>query len=120
MSSSPWGKIGAPEQVNLEDIMSEQLAKDLQDKEDRKHIVTSDKDKLSNQCLCIDEDELYADNEQLKSDEEIARMLQQQYDKEHDDNLKRSEEKFNGTSKVSISFSNYRRAPLNTGMSSNY
>ncbi|KAI4456058.1 serine/threonine-protein kinase rio1 [Holotrichia oblita] len=106
--SSPWGKIAVPDPVNLQDIMSEELARDLQEKENRKcNPPEPIKDEFEIPPELLQEDEL------LKSDEEIARMLQQQFDKEYDDNLKRSEEKFNGASKVAISFSNYRRAPLN-------
>lgn len=110
--SSPWAKIATPEPVNLQDIMSEELAKDLQEKENKKYSVveqTVEEDFVMVPELLEEEEEL------MKSDEQIAKMLQQQYDKEYDNMLKRSEEKFNGTSKVSISFSNYRRAPLNLG-----
>lgn len=108
--SSPWGKIAVPDPVNLQDIMSEELARDLQEKENKKCSPPEPtKDEFEILPELLEEDEL------LKSDEEIARMLQQQFDKEYDDNLKRSEQKFNGASKVAISFSNYRRAPLNLG-----
>ncbi|XP_017297559.1 serine/threonine-protein kinase RIO3 isoform X2 [Kryptolebias marmoratus] len=38
----------------------------------------------------------------------LAQMLQMQFDREFDDQLRREEKKFNGDSKVSISFENYR------------
>lgn len=34
--SSPWGKIEKPEAVDLKEIMSEQMAKEIQSKEDKK------------------------------------------------------------------------------------
>uniref|UniRef100_A0A3B4YKY4 non-specific serine/threonine protein kinase n=2 Tax=Seriola lalandi dorsalis TaxID=1841481 RepID=A0A3B4YKY4_SERLL len=42
------------------------------------------------------------------SDLMLAQMLQMQFDREFDDQLRREEKKFNGDSKVSISFENYR------------
>ncbi|KAK5641083.1 hypothetical protein RI129_009630 [Pyrocoelia pectoralis] len=108
--SSPWGKITQPEPTNLQDIMSEELARDLQAKEDQKYdnyiqSLTNSSEKDEDVHNQVTED---IDDED--SDAVIARMLQKQFDKEYDDMLKRTEEKFNGTSKVSVSFSNYRRA----------
>lgn len=54
-------------------------------------------------------------NETVDSDALIAQMLQMQYDKEYDNMLKRTEEKYNGDSKVSISFENFKRTPENFG-----
>lgn len=54
-------------------------------------------------------------NETVDSDALIARMLQMQYDKEYDNMLKRTEQKYNGDSKVSISFENFKRTPENFG-----
>lgn len=45
----------------------------------------------------------------------IAKMLQMQFNKEYDEMLKRTEDKFNGASKVSISLENYRRVPRDFG-----
>lgn len=107
--SSPWGKITKPEPPNLQEIMSEEFARDLQAKEDQKYAgyvqpVTNPTDKND---VIPDSPELDADD----SDAIIARMLQKQFDEEYDDMLKRTEDKVNGTSKVSVSFSNYRRTP---------
>uniref|UniRef100_A0A8C5FJB1 Serine/threonine-protein kinase RIO3 n=1 Tax=Gadus morhua TaxID=8049 RepID=A0A8C5FJB1_GADMO len=44
------------------------------------------------------------------SDLMLARLLQMQYDRECDTQLRREERKYNGESKVSISFENYRTA----------
>lgn len=110
--SSPWGKIVVPEAVNLDDIMSEEVARDLQEKENRKYAEFVEKkettDDVANTVdLCA--------KFKTDSDEAIALELQKQFDKEYDEMLKRSEEKYNGTSKVSVSFSNYRRAPVALG-----
>lgn len=109
--SCPWGKVVIPEPVNLQDIMSEEMAKDLQAKEVGKyaeHLNTS------SETFEMPKEVLEQVTENVcDSDAVIARMLQQQFDKEYDEMLKRTETKYNGTSKVSVSFDNYRRAPLN-------
>ncbi|GJQ73238.1 hypothetical protein Trydic_g13615 [Trypoxylus dichotomus] len=75
--SSPWGKITVPEPVNLQDIMSEELARDLQEKENIKCVsVESVEKEFEIPPELLEEEEI------LRSDEEIARMLQHQYDKE--------------------------------------
>lgn len=114
---SPWGKVTNPEPVMLQDIMSEEVAKDLQAKEKEKYV----------QSLCDGNCELEAvvDSEVLQliartdgeddSDAVIARMLQRQFDEEYDKMLKIKEQKCNGDSKVSISFTNYRRVPQTLG-----
>lgn len=106
VSTSPWGKLKQPiEPVCLADIMSEELAKDLQTKEEERYMK-----------------DLVAEPEPLPtiecapgcdSDYMIAQMLQVQFDKEYDEMLKRKEDKFNGSSKVCISYSNYRVSPEN-------
>lgn len=118
--SSPWAKIEKPEPLNFEEIMSEQVATDLQAKEQKRYF-----DRLESSDHTISEAAGVGDipeevlkalsDDPVESDEIIARMLQMQFDKEYDDGLKREEKHFNGSSKVSISFDNYRRAPLNDG-----
>ena len=104
-SISPWGQVQQPvETTCLADIMSEQLANDLQIKEIAHSFKeVSEEAKPLPECLPPGCD----------SDFLIAQMLQTQFDKEYDDMLKRTEDKFNGTSKVSISYSNYRTVPEN-------
>lgn len=104
--TSPWGKLKQPtEPVCLADIMSEELAKDLQIKEEERYI----KDLVVEpEPLPITECAPGCD-----SDHMIAQMLQVQFDKEYDNMLKRTEDKFNGSSKVCISYSNYRVIPEN-------
>ncbi|KAF2881245.1 hypothetical protein ILUMI_24925 [Ignelater luminosus] len=123
--SSPWAKIATPEPTSLQDIMSEEVAKELQVKEDKKYAETI-KANIRKQERDIDLDisqEIldsidHENTDELDSDALIARMLQKQYDQEYDDMLKRTEDKFNGTSKVSISFSNYRRVPQHSDFQS--
>ncbi|PSN31013.1 Serine/threonine-protein kinase RIO3 [Blattella germanica] len=103
---SPWGKLQQPtEAVCLADIMSEELAKDLQLKEEDRYVnnLTEETEHLP----------IFENAPGCDSDHMIAQMLQIQFDKEYDDMLKRTEDKFNGTSKVGISYSNYRVIPEN-------
>lgn len=110
--SCPWAKVSQPEPVNLQDIMSEEVARDLQAKEMEKYArIVND---TSPDNFEIPKEILEQVNEDVcDSDEVIAGMLQRQFDKEYDEMLKRTEDKFNGSSKVSVSFDNYRRMPLN-------
>lgn len=111
--SSPWAKITKPEPVNLQDIMSEEVAKDLQKKENDKYFdkaanFTID-DEIPQEVLDALKDD-FVGSVDSDSDAAIAQMLQLQYDKEHDMLLKKTEEKYNGASKVSVSFKNFMRA----------
>ncbi|KAG7523598.1 serine serine/threonine-protein kinase RIO3 [Solea senegalensis] len=97
---SPWGSltVDAPA-CSLTDVMSEQLAKQLDDENEFPDLTESVSDLLLS-------DETGADT---TSDLMLAQMLQMQFDREFDDQLRREEKKFNGDSKVSISFENYRK-----------
>lgn len=103
---SPWGKLQQPsEPVCLADIMSEELAKDLQIREEErcnKDLVVQPEPLPIIECA-----------PGCDSDYVIAQMLQVQFDKEYDDLLKKTEDKYNGSSKVCISYSNYRVIPEN-------
>ncbi|KYQ56729.1 Serine/threonine-protein kinase RIO3 [Trachymyrmex zeteki] len=103
-----WAKIQPLESpVNLLDITTEQLAASMQERELKK---------------CFDEDNVNVmdktmgetyDASDTGNDEVIAYLLQTQFNREYDTMLKRTEEKFNRDSKVSISFSNYRSSLYN-------
>ncbi|KYN30629.1 Serine/threonine-protein kinase RIO3 [Trachymyrmex septentrionalis] len=103
-----WAKIQPLESpVNLLDITTEQLAASMQERELKK---------------CFDEDNMNVmdktmgetyDASDTGNDEVIAHLLQTQFSREYDTMLKRTEEKFNRDSKVSISFSNYRSSLYN-------
>lgn len=115
----PWAKIKQPEPVSFEEIVSEEVAKDLQAKEDKRYLELM----KNNDCSTSTKEEIAGEDivsgvsseNSCDNDAMLARMLQMQFDKEYDDNLKKSEEKMNGGSKVSVSLENYRRAPLNYG-----
>ncbi|XP_045477622.1 serine/threonine-protein kinase RIO3 isoform X2 [Harmonia axyridis] len=122
--SSPWAKIEKPN-INFQEIISEQLAADIAKREQDKY-MKSVRDEMSTGEVCnalqdearclenfdIPEElrDIIKENEIIESDAEIARTLQDQYDREHDEELKRCENKFNRGSKVSISFRNYGRS----------
>lgn len=97
MATSPWGKIQTVDPVNLTDIMSEQLASDIQAKENKFYMKS-----LKPDVRQPDVNETPCD-----TDEAFAMMLQKQLDEEYDEVLKRKENKFNGRSKRSISYVKY-------------
>uniref|UniRef100_A0A671MPB9 Serine/threonine-protein kinase RIO3 n=1 Tax=Sinocyclocheilus anshuiensis TaxID=1608454 RepID=A0A671MPB9_9TELE len=97
-TKSPWGApVLAPAPCSLADVMSEQLARELHEEGiPFPEIPDTDLD-----LTCTPE----ADT---SSDLMLAQMLQMEFDREFDTQLRREERKFNGDSKVSISFENYR------------
>ncbi|CAL7940463.1 unnamed protein product [Xylocopa violacea] len=100
--STPWAKIQPIEgPVSLLEITSEQLANSLQEKELKKFEVDTIDDKNIQECT------IHKFND-TDNDEVIAHMLQDQFNKEYDLMLKRTEEKFNRDAKVNISYTNYR------------
>ncbi|XP_029001978.1 serine/threonine-protein kinase RIO3 [Betta splendens] len=96
---SPWG-LAAPAAptCSLVDVMSEQLARQL------------DEENNTLPTLAEPGADLLSSDEapDTTSDLMLAQMLQMQFDREFDNQLRREEKKFNGDSKVSISFENYR------------
>ncbi|XP_012226605.1 serine/threonine-protein kinase RIO3 [Linepithema humile] len=100
-----WAKIQPLESpVNLLDITTEQLAVSMQEKELKKYL---DDDNTNNIDRQIGET---FDASDTGNDEVIACLLQAQFNGEYNTMLKRTEEKFNRDSKVSISYSNYRNS----------
>ncbi|XP_032407890.1 LOW QUALITY PROTEIN: serine/threonine-protein kinase RIO3 [Xiphophorus hellerii] len=94
---SPWGSVGpAAPACSLTEVMSEQLARQL-DEEDQGFPA------LPHPAADPEE------GPDTDSDLMLAQMLQMQFDREFDDQLRREERKLNGDSKVSISFENYRK-----------
>ncbi|RVE59100.1 hypothetical protein OJAV_G00200890 [Oryzias javanicus] len=94
----PWGSVApAAPACSLTEVMSEQLARQL---DEENNVLPSLSDPAA--------DLLLEDVPDTASDLMLAQMLQLQFDRECDDQLRREERKFNGDSKVSISFENYR------------
>jgi len=94
--------------VSFTDVMSEDLAKDLQKKEESQG--TESETGLSDICGGF-QDMLPDQSQDTNSDELLAHMLQLQFDQEYDRDLIKEEAKCNGTSKVGVSLSNYRKIP---------
>lgn len=95
---SPWGSVApAAPACSLADVMSEQLAKQLDDENNEFPTLDDPAADLLSDEVC-----------DTTSDLMLAQMLQMQFDREFDDQLRREEKKFNGDRKVSVSFENYR------------
>ncbi|XP_071369492.1 serine/threonine-protein kinase RIO3 isoform X2 [Centroberyx affinis] len=95
---SPWGSVApAAPSCSLADVMSEQLARQLDDENNAFPTLPDPGADL-----------LSGEDTETTSDLMLAQMLQMQYDREFDTQLRLEERKFNGDSKVSISFENYR------------
>lgn len=151
--ASAWKKVDQVESCNLQEIMSEEYARGLQEKENKKyedHLKdvagasidapfasrlendsvptidksdegSSDKDTSigrQNKLNDIPEDvlnfirndsELSQSVDFCDSDRLLAEMLQAAFDKEHDAEVNRIEKHTNKDSKISVSFSNFRR-----------
>lgn len=93
--------------VNLLDITTEQLAASMQEREKKyfNETNTYEGEKKTGETY---------DATDTDNDEVIANLLQTQFNHEYDTMLKRTEEKFNRDSKVSISYSNYRSSLYDT------
>ena len=106
---SPWAKIEQPKAVDsLIDVMSEQLATDLQEKESSLHLTKPESStKLSpNQEAILKLESGDAAN--VDSDLLLAQLLQLEFDKEHDEMLKKHEQFKNKNSRVAISYENFK------------
>ncbi|XP_068955880.1 serine/threonine-protein kinase RIO3 [Petaurus breviceps papuanus] len=96
----PWGTPQNTISCSLADVMSEQLAKELQ---------LEDEAAAFPEAVAVAEGPFVTgENIDTSSDLMLAQMLQMEFDREYDAQLRREEKKFNGDSKVSISFENYR------------
>ncbi|KAL4703667.1 hypothetical protein ACJJTC_016211 [Scirpophaga incertulas] len=119
--SNPWKKIAEPTVVNnLSDIMSEEYARGLQIKELDGYVdyeatsifQTRPENTANSEYPELSPENPIEDNKgTCDSDDVIAKVLQCQFDKEYDDEIKRIEKKRNGESKVSVSLNNYRHIP---------
>lgn len=101
--SCPWSKVASVEAVSLNDVMSEQLAISLQEP-----------DEINSAENTVYLDDLKSCGEEVtdcSDDFLLAKMLQLEFDKEHDNILKHEESKYNGASKVKISYDKYLRRP---------
>ena len=107
IKKNPWGIPSNPvPETSLSDVMSEQLASDLQAKDDRPEAVAKSAcQAVSNEAgaeKLSDEDfaKMVADETDCKDDLVIAQMLQMQFDREYDQALGHQESHMNRGSKV--------------------
>ncbi|RUS91644.1 hypothetical protein EGW08_000617 [Elysia chlorotica] len=125
--TSPWAKtsVSAPPPCSLEDVMSEQLALEVDHAQYGGDQVVAVQQQLFEQYKQASSEAAAAPGTYLSdaelaaqlaaaetswdpNDEAIARYLQREFDKEYDAMVDQVERKYNGTSKVSISFENYK------------
>lgn len=112
--TSPWKKLDQIEPANLEDIMSEQVAIDLQEKEDKIYAAAFGQSNVSEATgsgTYPEKETVPFEDDLCQSDAVLAAVLQKQFDKEFDEQLQIKENIYNRNMgrKVNISFSNYRR-----------
>ncbi|XP_065898189.1 serine/threonine-protein kinase RIO3-like [Dysidea avara] len=94
--SNPWGKPRTPIQPSsFASVMDEQLAKDLQEREEQ--LVTP---------ICVKT--ITEDSTDTMDDLLMAQMLQLEYDREHDLLVAAQEKHHNKDSKIAISFEKFR------------
>jgi len=94
---NPWGKTPVVAPCSLSSVMDEELARDLQEKED----------KMSS-LLQVELPFGDGNNPDTETDLLLAQMLQNEFDRENDHMVNVYEQKYNGNSKVSLSFNNYK------------
>ncbi|XP_068046791.1 LOW QUALITY PROTEIN: serine/threonine-protein kinase RIO3 [Anomalospiza imberbis] len=98
----PWGAPSTTSiSCSLADVMSEQLAKELQ--------LEEESAAFPEVVAAAEGPFITGENIDTSSDLMLAQMLQMEFDREYDAQLRREEKKINGDSKVSISFENYRK-----------
>ncbi|KAF7990257.1 hypothetical protein HCN44_000062 [Aphidius gifuensis] len=109
--ASPWAKIKPVDDgaVSLQQIAAEEIIKNLQEKEFRKYEKPIEPEII--QDITEIPEELICELEGTNDDAAIAQLLQKQFNQEYDLMLKKTEEKYNGRSKVGISLLNYRQCP---------
>ena len=105
-ANCPWAKVSNEATTSLQDVMSEQLASNLQAKE-------MGNENSGGPKTMSDEELAKLLNEDTSDDLMIAQMLQMQFDKEYDQALGVEETHRNGGSKISVSYSKYKLVPEN-------
>lgn len=105
-AANPWGRSPPANVSSLSAVMDEEYALQLQKEEEK--IVVSVPARSISPNIDIPPDIAGDGSPETDSDLLLAQMMQLQFDREYDAELSREEQKCNGESKVSISFSNYR------------
>ncbi|XP_008550956.1 serine/threonine-protein kinase RIO3-like [Microplitis mediator] len=102
--ASPWAPIPPAETLSFNEITAEQVF----NKKLENEFLTYDDVKVTENHAIYDVDVDDIEDDNTNSDRVIAQLLQNQFNDEYDLMLKRTEDKMNGTSKVGISFANFR------------
>ena len=113
---SVWQTVdrGSEDVTSLKEVMSEQLASELSEKEVRgysKAINGEKATKNSSQLTASNIEASAIDDHACEDDELIAQMLQNEYDHEYDQVLRNEEKAANRDSKISVNYSKYRVIP---------
>ncbi|RWS02518.1 serine/threonine-protein kinase RIO3-like protein [Dinothrombium tinctorium] len=103
--------------VSLNEVMSEQLASDLQESEEKRLLQEIQEAELKAIGVQIDEPFTFHSEPDTGNDHLLAQLLQMEFDKEHDVGLLKKQNQINGKSKVSLSFDRYRRLPYDVDSS---
>ncbi|XP_057310078.1 serine/threonine-protein kinase RIO3-like [Hydractinia symbiolongicarpus] len=101
-STCPWAKKKTAEVRAFTDVMDEEFAQQLQNEnlnETSQPFVEAVEEFVSKET---------SSNEATTNDLLLAQMLQLEFDRENDEFVKKLETNYNGTSKVSMSFKNFR------------
>ncbi|RWS29775.1 serine/threonine-protein kinase RIO3-like protein [Leptotrombidium deliense] len=114
-SKKVWA-VSKPENENsmpvcLNDVMSEQLAHDLKDREEKQLLADLHEAELRSIGAFVEEPFGLVAEGDTSNDQLLAQLLQTEFDKEYDAELLLKEKHLNGKSKVSVSFDKYRRLP---------
>lgn len=105
LKSNPWAKIESPIfQCSFEEVMSEQLAEDLNLKENGQQLDQPESlMQTATASSLVGEKETNGDSDFL-----LAQLLQHEFDKEYDEMLKSNEKVRNRESRVQISLDKFK------------
>lgn len=109
--TSPWAKIAIPESAvySLENVMSEQLANELDEKETAGYLKHYNIIETSPEpAVILEKQDFEVTDPAVDSDYMVAQLLQLELDMEYDEALKLREKQENKYSRVSVSYDNFR------------
>lgn len=110
---SVWGIVNSAQEevLSFSEVMSEQLAHNLDQNELKKNYSTTKLETAILDTPNYDENDAQFQEDDCKDDAMIAAMLQLEFDREYDSELRKEEAHYNGSSKVSVSYSQYKSLP---------
>ncbi|XP_065180641.1 serine/threonine-protein kinase RIO3-like [Sycon ciliatum] len=101
-----WKPVTTPAPASLAVLMDEEVAKELHREET--FLVAGPEPSVQSEPIPVAV--AVAAPVETNSDEQIAAQLQEQFDREHDEELRKLEKHMNGKSSVTISLSNFNRS----------